>query len=93
METGRYEHLNVNERVCPICKTEVESEEHVLTRYHAYIDFRNELYNYANDINADFSNVNDCDKMCFILVNPDICRKSAKTCYEILCHMRILLYK
>ncbi len=26
------------------------------------IDFRNELYNYANDINADFSNMNDCDK-------------------------------
>ncbi len=34
--------------------------------------FRNELYNYANDIYADFSNMNDCDKMCFILANPDI---------------------
>ncbi len=73
LETGRYEHLNIDERVCPTCNTEVESEEHVLTRCHTYIDFRNELYNYANDINADFSNMNDCDKMCFILANPDIC--------------------
>ena len=24
LETGRYEHLNVDERICPICKTEVE---------------------------------------------------------------------
>ncbi len=36
--------------------TEVEPEDHLLTRCHAYIDFRNELYNYANNINADFSN-------------------------------------
>ncbi len=94
LETGHYEHLNVEERVCPICNTEVESEEHVLyTRCHVYIDFKNELYNYANDINADFSNMNDCDKMCFILANTDICRKRAKTCNEILCHRRMLLYK
>ncbi len=42
LATGRYEHLNVDERVCPVCNTEVETE-HVLTRCHAYIDFRNEL--------------------------------------------------
>ncbi len=59
LEIGRYEHLNVDERVCPVCNTEVESDEHVLTRCHAYIDIRNELYNYANDINADFSKIND----------------------------------
>ncbi len=41
LETGHYEHLNVDERVC---NTKVESEAHVLTRCHAYIYFRNELY-------------------------------------------------
>ncbi len=92
-ETGRYLHLNVDERVCPTCIAEVESEEHVLTRSHTYINFGNELYNYTDNINVDFSNVNYCDKMCFSLANPDICGKSAKTCYEILCHRRILLYK
>ncbi len=51
----------------------------------------NELYNYANDINADFGNMNDSEKMSFILANPDLYRKSAKSCYEILCHSRILL--
>ncbi len=40
LETGRYEHLNADERVCHVCNTEVESEEHVLTRCHAYIDFQ-----------------------------------------------------
>ncbi len=89
LDTGHYEHLNVDERICPICGTGVQSEEHVLTRCDVYLYFRNELYNYANDINADFSNMNECDKMCFILANPDICRTSAKTCYEILCHWKI----
>ncbi len=40
LETGCYEHLNVDEWVCSICNTEVESKEHVLTISHAYIDFQ-----------------------------------------------------
>ncbi len=89
-ETGCYEHFNVDERICPICNTEVESEEHVLTRCHAYtwptqvldMNLYADARADANDINADFNNMNDCDKMCFTLVNPT----NVKTCYEILCH-------
>ncbi len=39
----------------------------MLARCHAYTYFINVLYNYDNDRNADFNNVNDCDEMCFIL--------------------------
>ena len=35
LETGRYEGLPVNERICPICMLEVEDEEHVLMRWSA----------------------------------------------------------
>ncbi len=48
---------NVNERICPIiCNIEVESDEHVLTRCHTYMYFRDEIYNYAKAIDADFNN-------------------------------------
>ncbi len=41
LKSGSYEHLTVDERVCRtcICNTQVESEEHVRTRCHAYIDY------------------------------------------------------
>ena len=92
LETGRYEQLNVQDRICPLCNSEVESEEHVLTRCQAHTVFRNDLYNHACNINPNFNDFSDCDKLIFILSNPDICRISAKTCYTILCHRRDLLY-
>ncbi len=50
----RYTHLDINERICPICNQEVETEEHVLTRCPAYMIFRNELYTASSDINDVF---------------------------------------
>ena len=70
LETGRYECLDINQRICPICNYEVETEEHVLTRCPAYIDYRNDLYTASNNVNDDFNTLNDCDKMCFILNEP-----------------------
>ena len=92
LETGRYEHLEVSERICPVCHLEVESEEHVIVRCPAYSDIRSELFNYACDMNSVFNDLDDEQKLSFILSNCDICRISAKTCYEILQQRRILLY-
>ncbi len=32
LETGRCEGLEVEDRICRICKNEIETEEHVITR-------------------------------------------------------------
>ncbi len=66
----QYEHLDINDRICPICNQEVETEEHVLTRCSAYMIFRIELYTALSDINDVFIHMNDFDKVCFILNDP-----------------------
>ena len=93
LETGRYEQLNVPQRICPICTTsEVETEEHVIIRCPAYTVIRNDLFESAIAINVDFNGFNDTEKLCFILSNSELCRMSAKTCYNILCLRRSILY-
>ena len=42
IETGRYEHLSVDERKCLFCNN-VEDEGHVLFNCHLYEDIRLEL--------------------------------------------------
>ncbi len=71
LETGRYEDLEVDECICLICKNEIETEEHVITR--------NILYNACNQLCDDFNSFTDIKKLCFILSNPDRCILSAKT--------------
>ncbi len=92
IETGRYEHLQVEERLCPVCCNEIENEEHVLTRCSAYMGLRNDLYTIAFNLNPDFNTMSDSDKLCYILSNTDISKSSAKTCHEILHQRRLLLY-
>ncbi len=65
---------------------------HVLIPYPSYMIFRNELYTASSDVNDVFIHMNDCDKMCFILNDPNLFRLSAKICYTILYDRRILLY-
>ena len=44
LETGRYEHLMENRRVCFNCPNEVESEEHVIMDCPVYSDLRSILF-------------------------------------------------
>ena len=44
LETGRYEHLAEDRRVCFNCPTSVESEEHVIMDCPLYSDLRNTLF-------------------------------------------------
>ncbi len=51
LETGCYEGLDMNDRVCPICSLEIESEEHVLTSCPAYHTYRDVLYSTVFHLN------------------------------------------
>jgi hypothetical protein len=44
IETGRYENKNVNERVCFICRDQIEDEKHVLLDCPLYADLRESLF-------------------------------------------------
>ncbi len=84
-QTGCYEGLEVDECICPICKNEIETEEHVITKCPSYSVAQDSLNNACNQLGDDFnSSFTDIKKLCFILSNPDICILSAKTCYTIL---------
>ena len=83
IETGRYENLKENERVCPFCNC-IEDEVHVLLYCNLYANVRQSLFDKAVSINSAFPTLNDDDKLSFILSNVSMARFSAKTCNDIL---------
>ena len=40
IETGKYENLREDQRICPICKSDIEKEAHAILKYHLYEDIR-----------------------------------------------------
>ncbi len=70
LETGRYDGLEVDDCICPICKNEIET---VITRCPSYSVPRDILYNECTQLYDDFNSFTDIKKLCFILSNPDIC--------------------
>ncbi len=85
LETGRFERIPEEERLCPVCDSgEIENEIHVITSCSLYDDLRNDLYQYASTINEDFINLSDCDKLVFIFANENMVNITAKICHSIL---------
>ena len=93
LETGRYEGLPEDDRLCPFCN-EVESETHVILNCELYSDLRVDLLNLATSTLRDFPNLTENDKLAFLLSEPNICILTAKTCKDILdrrlCFLRVL---
>ena len=93
LETGRYENIQENLRLCPICKTTVENEIHVLFDCNAYQSIRDSLTTKACEVNNNYVNLCDQDKLIFVLSNEDMLKVSAKTCFMILKTRNNLLYR
>ena len=85
LETGRYEGLAVEDRICPICQKGVEDEQHVLLECSLYDDIRVQL---LRDISTVFSNVYAYSKQVLKCIlgsrNDFIVKKSARACDMIL---------
>jgi hypothetical protein len=92
LETGRYEGLAIEDRLCPFCNM-VETESHVLLNCDIYDDFRNELFHKAVNILPRFNNLTNQEKIEFIFTNFGMIRISAKTCFNILQRRASLLCK
>ena len=94
LETDRYERLNLEQRVCFNCESEIESEEYVLTQCPLYNDLRRELYTRISRNLPGFEAKSNTEKLTCILgcdLIPVI-RISAKICSDILIRRRQLLY-
>ena len=95
IETGRYEGLPEEERICKICNLKVESEMHVLLECNLYDDLRQELFRKFTTKYEDFMNFSSLQKLKMILGCNDetLVKDCAKTCHFILTRRRQHLYK
>ncbi len=94
LETGRYEHLPVDQRLCEFCNDNaVEDELHVILKCTFYDDLREELFEAAENINNNFMNLSDTDKFSFLFSNCNIVKLCAKSCYNILSRRSSYLYR
>ena len=93
LETGRYERLEVNDRLCPLCEEDVEDEIHVLLNCKYHQDQRDYLINVFNENNIDFNGMTNDTKLITILNNEKCIVPCAKTCYNILQNRTKIIYK
>ena len=92
LETGRFgrNRLPVNERICTLCNgNEVEDECHVIVRCPLYQDLREELFSKAVELNDNFNDLSDTDKMKTILSNLNIVKLTARSLFCILERRRL----
>ena len=92
IETGRFENLEVSQRLCPCCNF-VEDEIHVILHCNAYNDLRNILITKTSSLLPTFNNLTENDKMKFLFSHPNMIRLCAKTRFKILQVRNSLLYK
>ena len=66
IETGRYERLPVDQRLCPFCKDLIENEIHVILKCPMYADIRSEMFQIASANDSSFYNKTECDKFVYL---------------------------
>ena len=95
LETGRYERLPEELRICFNCPNSVENEGHVLLRCPTYSDQREIMIAVLSEEFPNMCNMNEREQLSSILnckINKSI-RVCAKTCFEILKTRRGILFK
>ncbi len=87
LETGRYEHIPVNERSCFYClqsnNVVVESEMHVITECPLYDDFRELLYSKAQAVIPNFQFMPSNVKFINLFHNESVVRFLPKPAVDI----------
>ena len=84
LETGCYEGLPEEERVCPVCNANtVESEYHAIMCCQLYDDIRDELFICATSCNDNFYHMSNDDKFVFIMSDNNVIAKTVRACQSI----------
>ena len=85
VETGRYNSINREERLCLGCNNEdVEDEHHVMFYCIVHSEIRSGLLDKARETKPNFMNFNDDEKLKFLSTNKNIVRKTAMYIHEML---------
>ena len=69
IEVGRYRDIALPNRICQVCHNAVEDEIHFLLECDAYSMPRDVLFSKANEIENDFSNLDEFEKFTFLVSN------------------------
>ena len=91
IETGRYQQLSVNERLCPFQCGVVETEAHVLAECQVYEDLRHKVWQAARLLDHQFDQQDPNYKLRIIMTMPDI-KHTAVLCKKTLKRRRSLLF-
>ena len=92
VETGRYEHIPLEQRVCFNCKC-VEDEIHVLLVCPMYRDTRENLLNGILNHIVNWRELSDSELFSRVMSSRELVRICAKTCSDILDARNRLLFK
>ena len=95
IETGRYEGLVEEERICSICHLDIENEMHALLDCPLYNNIRFELFTKLTARYEDFIHLSRIDKLKMILGCQDdvLVKECAKACHQILNARRNYMYQ
>jgi hypothetical protein len=71
IEQGRHQNIPLENRLCPICKLEIENEYHFVIECNKLTSSRSTLYSKVTEIVSNFLVMSDSDKFKYILSSND----------------------
>ena len=71
IERGRYLKLDIKDRICPLCKTQVEDEVHFVLECSSLKFLRQKFFQDIDQINKNFKHLNSENKFIWLFVNED----------------------
>ena len=74
IEKGRHEGLEEHQRLCPFCETIVETEHHFLLQCNTFGFHRTQFFTEIEEINPDFRELDEEQKFCYLLSEPEVAR-------------------
>lgn len=80
IETGRHRNIALENRICPLCKIEIEDELHFVCRCALLSNTRTEFFNCLSDIVPNFLHLSEKEKFNYILTSNDY--DVSKCCIE-----------
>ncbi len=92
IETGRFEKLPLDQRLCPFCDNTIENELHVILKCHVYNELREPLLDFAAKIEPNLGNYSEENVLYFILSNELLCKFTAKTLHAVLDKRKSIVY-
>ena len=72
IEKGRHLKIPVEQRICPLCKQEIEDEYHFVMKYQNLDELRNKFFDEIISVIPQFSAMKNTEKLNYILSSQDL---------------------